>query len=105
MSNDNINFLYDLVPESPTGFTAKRLSSGLAHVMLSWSSVFGATGYEIYAQQFSYTPVSVFSTTLTAVNITSGLYQGNEYTYYIVSYMSNNSLPSNSTSVTISIGK
>ena len=84
----------------------KRLSSGLAHVVLSWSSVFGATGYEIYTYLFSnINPVSVFSTTFTGVNITSGLYQGDEYTFYIVSYMSNNSLPSNNTSVTLSMGK
>ena len=48
-----------LVSGTPTGFNATRLSSGLAHVRLSWSTVSGATGYEVYYQLSSNTPVSV----------------------------------------------
>uniref|UniRef100_A0A1X7THK3 Ig-like domain-containing protein n=1 Tax=Amphimedon queenslandica TaxID=400682 RepID=A0A1X7THK3_AMPQE len=57
-------------------------------------SISGATGYEVYYQQlFSNTPVSVGTTASTTINITSGLFQGATYTFYVVSYGSA-SLPS-----------
>ena len=79
------------VSGTPTGLNATRLSSGLAHVRLSWSTVSGATGYEVYYQLSSNTPFSIGNTTNTTVDITSGLSYGATYTFYVVSYGSNGS--------------
>ena len=76
------------VSGTPTGFNATRLSSGLAHVRLSWSTVSGATGYEVYYQLSSNTPVSIANTTDTTVDITSGLSYRGTCTFYMVSYVS-----------------
>ena len=92
------------VSDTPTGLTATRLSTGLAHVRLSWSTVSGATGYEVYYQLSSNTPVSVSNTSSTTINITSGLIQGSTYTFYVVSYGSA-SLPSGNASVMLTISK
>uniref|UniRef100_A0A1X7SNB9 Fibronectin type-III domain-containing protein n=1 Tax=Amphimedon queenslandica TaxID=400682 RepID=A0A1X7SNB9_AMPQE len=75
------------VSDTPTDLTATRLSTGLAHVRLSWSTVSGATGYEVYS-----------TTASTTINITSGLFRGLTYTFYVVSYGSA-SLPSHNASV------
>uniref|UniRef100_A0A1X7T7A1 Fibronectin type-III domain-containing protein n=1 Tax=Amphimedon queenslandica TaxID=400682 RepID=A0A1X7T7A1_AMPQE len=88
------------VSDTPTGLTATRLSTGLAHVRLSWSTVSGATGYEVYYQLSSNTPVSAGTTASTTINITSGLFQGLTYTFYVVSY-SSTSLPSGDASVMV----
>ena len=73
-------------------FHATRLSTGLAHVRLSWYTVSGATGYEVYYQLSSNTPVSISNTINTTVNITSGVFSENYmYTFYVVSYISNGS--------------
>uniref|UniRef100_A0A1X7VB07 Uncharacterized protein n=1 Tax=Amphimedon queenslandica TaxID=400682 RepID=A0A1X7VB07_AMPQE len=89
------------VPDTPTGLTATRLSTGLTHaVRLSWSTVSGATGYEIFYQLSSNIPVSVSNTSYTTINITSGLIRGLTYTFYVVSYGSA-SLPSGNASVTL----
>ena len=98
--NYNIFSVYD----TPTGLTATRLSTGLSHVRLSWSTVSEATGYEVYYQLFSNTPVSVSNTSSTTINITSGLFRGITYTFYVVSYGSA-SLPSGSVSVMLTISK
>uniref|UniRef100_A0A1X7T0R0 Uncharacterized protein n=1 Tax=Amphimedon queenslandica TaxID=400682 RepID=A0A1X7T0R0_AMPQE len=90
------------VSDTPTGLTATRSSTGLSHVRLSWSTVSGATGYEVYYQLSSNTPVSVSNTTLSAINITSGLFQGSTYTFYVVSYGSA-SLPSGNASVMLTL--
>ena len=90
--------------DSPTGLTATRLSTGLAQVRLSWSTVSGATGYEVYYQLSSNTPVSVSNTSLTTINITSGLFQGSTYTFYVVSYGSA-SLPNGNASVMLTFSK
>uniref|UniRef100_A0A1X7U121 Fibronectin type-III domain-containing protein n=1 Tax=Amphimedon queenslandica TaxID=400682 RepID=A0A1X7U121_AMPQE len=88
--------------DTPTGLTATRLSTGLAQVRLTWSTVSGATGYEVYYQLSSNTPVSVGTTASTTINITSGLLQGSTYTFYVVSYGSA-SLPSGNASVILTI--
>ena len=88
------------VSDIPTDFNATRLSTGLAHVSLSWSTVPGATGYEVY-----YTPANISNTSsLATINITSGLIQGSAYTFYVVSYGSA-SLPSDNASVILTISK
>ena len=92
------------VSDTPTGLTATRLSTGLSHVRLSWSTVSGATGYEVYYQLSSNTPVSVSNTSSTTINITSGLFQGGTYTFYVVSYGSA-SLPSGNASVMLTFSK
>ena len=96
-----------LVSGTPTGFNATRLSSGLAHVRLSWSTVSGATGYEVYYQLSSNTPVSIVNTTNTTVDITSGLSYRATYTFYVVSYVSNDSavLPSGNSSTILTFSK
>uniref|UniRef100_A0A1X7TUJ2 protein-tyrosine-phosphatase n=1 Tax=Amphimedon queenslandica TaxID=400682 RepID=A0A1X7TUJ2_AMPQE len=86
------------VSDTPTGLTATRLSTGLAQVRLSWSTVSGATGYEVYYQLSSNTPVSVSTTSYTTINILAALSQGSTYTFYVVSYGSA-SLPSGNASV------
>ena len=90
--------------DTPTGLTATRLSTGLSQVRLSWSTVSGATGYEVYYQLSSNTPVSVFNTSSTTINILSGLFQGTTYTFYVVSYGSA-SLPSGNASVMLTFSK
>ena len=90
--------------DTPTGLTATRLSTGLAHVRLSWSTVSGATGYEVYSKFSTLTPVSVGTSASTTINITSGLFRGLTYTFYVVSYGSA-SLPSSNASVMLTISK
>ena len=92
------------VSDTPTGLTATRLSTGLAQVRLSWSTVSGATGYEVYYQLSSNTPVSVGTTSSTTINIASGLFRGITYTFYVVSYGSA-SLPSGNASVLLTFSK
>ena len=92
------------VSGTPTGFNATRLSSGLAHVRLSWSTVSGATGYEVYYQLSSNTPVSIGNTTNTTVDITSGLFSGNAHTFYVVSFGSA-VLPSENSSTVLTFSK
>ena len=96
-----------LASGTPTGLTVTRLSSGLAHVRLSWSNVSGATGYEVYYQLSSNTPVSIGNTTDTTLDITSGLYYRATYTFYVVSYVSNGSavLPSDNSSTILTFSK
>uniref|UniRef100_A0A1X7TIC4 Uncharacterized protein n=1 Tax=Amphimedon queenslandica TaxID=400682 RepID=A0A1X7TIC4_AMPQE len=92
------------VSDTPTGLNATRLSTGLAHVRLSWSTVSGATGYEVYYQLSSNrsTPVSAGTTSAsTTINIIS-LIQGHAYTFYVVSY-GPASLPSGNASVMLTI--
>uniref|UniRef100_A0A1X7UAY7 Fibronectin type-III domain-containing protein n=1 Tax=Amphimedon queenslandica TaxID=400682 RepID=A0A1X7UAY7_AMPQE len=88
--------------DTPTGLTATRLSTGLAHVRLSWSTVSGATGYEVFSKFPGINPVSAGTTASTTINITSGLFQGITYTFYVVSYESA-SLPSGNASVMLTI--
>ena len=95
--------LYILVSDTPTSLTATRLSTGLYDVRLSWSTVSGATGYEVYYQLSSSTPVSVSNTSSTTISIL-GLFRGITYTFYVVSYESA-SLPSGNASVMLTISK
>uniref|UniRef100_A0A1X7TBV8 Uncharacterized protein n=1 Tax=Amphimedon queenslandica TaxID=400682 RepID=A0A1X7TBV8_AMPQE len=104
VSNDRVTNGPISVSDTPTGLNATRLSTGLAHVRLSWSTVSGATGYEVYYQLFSNTPVSVGTTASTAISIISGLFRGITYTFYVVSYGSA-SLPSGNSSVMITISE
>ena len=99
----HVNSIFS-VSDTPTGLTATRLSTGISHVRLSWSTVSGATGYEVYYQLSSNTPVSVSNTSLTTINITSGLIRGITYTFYVVSYGSA-TLPSGNASVMLTISK
>ena len=71
------------------------------------STVSGATGYEVYYQLSSNTPVSIDNTTNTTVDITSGLSYGATYTFYVVSYVSNGSavLPSENSSTILTFSK
>ena len=93
-----------LVSDTPTGLTATRLSTGLAHVRLSWSTVSGATGYEAFSKFSTLTPVSVGTTASTTINLTSGLTRGLTYTFYVVSYGSA-SIPSGNASVMLTLSQ
>uniref|UniRef100_A0A1X7SR05 Fibronectin type-III domain-containing protein n=1 Tax=Amphimedon queenslandica TaxID=400682 RepID=A0A1X7SR05_AMPQE len=101
---DSTSSLSISVSDTPTGLTATRLSTGVAHVRLSWSTVSGDTGYEVYYHLSSNTPVSAGTTTSTAINITSGLNQGSTYTFDVVSYGSA-SIPSGAASVMLTISE
>ena len=100
----NINYCFVSVSDTPTGLTATRLSTGLAHVRLSWSTVSGAAGYEVFSKFLTLTPVSVGTTASTTINITSGLLRELTYTFYVVSYESA-SLPSGNASVMLTLSK
>ena len=91
-------YLYS-VSDTPTGLTATRLSTGLSQVRLSWSTVPGATSYEVY-----YTPANISNTSSSATLDISGLIRGSTYTFYVVSYGSA-SLPSGNASVILTISK
>ena len=94
------------VSDTPTGLTATRLSTGLSHVRLSWYTVSGATGYEVYSQFLGINPVSAGTSASTTINITSGLIRGITYTFYVVflSYGSV-SLPIGNPSVMLTFSK
>ena len=76
------------VAGTPTGLTATRLNSGLTHVQLSWSSVSGVAGYEVFYQlsSGSSSVMSAGTTTNTMLNIISGLSILNMYNFFVVSY-------------------
>ena len=83
---------------TPTGLTAARLNTGLTHVQLSWSSVLGVAGYEVFYQlsNGSGSVMSAGTTTNTMLNITSGLNLYSKYDFFVISYGSegNTVLPS-----------
>ena len=87
-----------IVAGTPTGLNATRLNTGLTQVQLSWSSVSGVAGYEVFYQlsSGSSSVMSGGTTTNTMLNITSGLSLYSTYNFFVVSYGSENStvLPS-----------
>ena len=102
-------FSHCIVAGTPTGVTATRLNTGLSHVQLSWSSVSGVAGYEVFYQlsNGSSSVMSAGTTTNTTLDITSELSYGDTYDFFIVSYGSEGStvLPSdhsNTTTLTFS---
>ena len=100
-----VNIIIFSVSDTPTGLTATRLSTGLTHVRLSWSTVSGVTGYEVYYQLNSNNSISIGTTNLTKIEIMSSiLFRESTYTFYVVSYGSA-SLPSSNASVMLTISK
>ena len=94
------------VAGTPTDLTATRLNTGLAHVQLSWSTVSGVVGYEVFYQvNGSSTVVSVANTTNTMLNITSGLSLGVTYDLFVVSYGDSTVLPSNRSITSLTFSK
>ena len=87
---------------------ATRLNTGLSHVQLSWSSVSGIAGYEVFYQLSSGSSsiMSAGTTTNTTLHITSGLSYGDTYDFFVVSYGSEGStvLPSDH-STTLPLGE
>ena len=77
-------------------------------MQLSWSSVSGVAGYEVFYQlsNGSSSVMSAGTTTNTMLNITSGLSLYNTYNFFVVSYGSEGStvLPSDH-STTLSLGE
>ena len=101
-------FSHCIVAGTPTGVTATRLNTGQEHIQLSWSSVSGVAGYEVFYQlsNGSSSVMSAGTTTNTMLNITSGLSYGNTYNFFVVSYGIDDStvLPSdlsNTTTITL----
>ena len=84
--------------------TASRPNTGLTHVQLSWSSVSGVAGYEVFYHLSSgnTSVISAGTTTNTTLDITLGLSLYNTYNFFIVSYGSESStvLPSNHSNTT-----
>ena len=94
------------VASTPTDLTATRLNTGLAHVQLSWCSVSGVVGYEVFYQvNGSSTVVSVANTINTMLNITSGLSLGVTYDFFVVSYGDSTVLPSNRSTTSFTFSK
>ena len=94
------------VAGTPTDLTATRINTGLAHVQLSWSSVSGVVGYEVFYQvNRSSIVVSVANTINTMLNITSGLSLGVTYDFFVVSYGDNTVLPSNKSTTSLTFSK
>ena len=91
-------FSHCIVAGTPTGVTATRLNTGQEHIQLSWSSVSGVAGYEVFYQlsNGSSSVMSAGTTTNTMLNITSGLFVGETFNFFVVSYGSEGStvLPS-----------
>ena len=87
-----------------------RLNTGEEHIQLSWSSVSGVAGYEVFYQlsNGSSSLMSAGTTTNTMLNIISGLTSYSTYNFFVVSYGSEGStvLPSdhsNTTTVTLCV--
>ena len=102
------NFSYNFSIRYSNWFQCYKIKySGLAHVRLSWSTVSGATGYEVYYHLSSNTPVSIGNTTDTTVNVTSGLHYGATNTFYVMSYVSDGNavLPSGNSSTILTLSK
>ena len=82
----------------PTGLTGTRLNTGEEHVQLSWLSVSGVAGYEVFYQLSSGSSSVMSAGTIsnTMFNITSGLMSYSTYNFFVVSYGSEGStvLPS-----------
>ena len=101
-------YLSLIVAGTPTDLTATRLNTGEEHVQLSWSSVSGVAGYEVFYQlsNGNSSVMSAGTTTNTMLNITSGLTSNNTYNFFVVSYGSEGStvLPSDH-STTLSLGE
>ena len=103
-----IFYLSVIVAGTPTGLIATRLNTGLTHVQLSWSSVSGVAGYEVFYQlsSGSGSVMSAGTTTNTMLNITSGLTSYSTYNFFVVSYGSEDStvLPSDhSNNITVTL--
>ena len=94
------------VAGTPTDLTAKRLNTGLSHVQLSWSSVSGVVGYEVFYQPMGGNPMSAANiTTNTMVDITSGLSSGVTYNLFVVSYGDSTTLPSDRSTTNVTLSK
>ena len=93
------------VAGTPTELTATEVNTnGLDHVQLSWSSVSGVVGYEVFYQvNSSSTVVSVANTTNTTLNIASGLSSGKALDFFVVSYGDGTILPSNRSVINSSV--
>ena len=103
-----IFYLSLIVAGTPTDLIATRLNTGEEHIQLSWSSVSGVAGYEVFYQlsNGSSSVMSAGTTTNTMLNITSGLTSNSTYNFFVVSYGSEGStvLPSDH-STTLSLGQ
>ena len=87
-------FLTVTVAATPTGLNATRLNTGLTHVQLSWSSVSGVAGYEVFYQlnSGSSSVMSAGTTTSMMLDITSGLSLYSTYNFFVVSFGSESSI-------------
>ena len=94
------------VAGTPSSVTATRLNTGLTHVQLSWSSVSGVVGYEVFYQPMDGNPMSAANiTTNTMVDIASGLSSGVTYNLFVVSYGNSTTLPSDRSTTSLTLSK
>lgn len=82
--------------------TIKRLNTGLAHALISWSGIPSATRYIIYVDNST-----LKGTTSNIISITSGLVVNTLYTLSIAPFTNDCHLiiPSNFTTTTITFSK
>ena len=77
------------VASTPTDLAVTRLNTGITHVQLSWSSVLGVAGYNVFYQLSccgNNSLLNAGATTDTTLNITSGLSIYKTYNFFVVSY-------------------
>ena len=72
------------VPSAPTGLTA--VSGGSKTAKIAWSSVAGASGYEVYRKTWSSGTYALIASPVTTNLINSGLSVGKTYYYKVRAY-------------------
>ena len=97
-----------IVAGTPTGLTAIILNTDLSYVQLSWSSVSGVAGYEVFYQlsNCSSSVMSAGTTTNTTLELPYRLSYGDMNNFFVVSYGSEGStvLPSDhSNNITVEL--
>lgn len=99
-----------IVADTPQNVAVTRLNTGLTHLNITWSTVVGVKGYEVFYQQLNSNIVVSSGTAIdTLFTISSGLKLKYTYGLFIVAYGSKNNerhvLPSpHSDSLNISLG-
>ena len=100
-----------IVAGTPQNVAVTRLNTGLSHLNITWSTVVGAKGYEVFYQQLNNSIVVSAGTVIdTSFIISSGLRLRYAYSLFVVAYGSKDNedhvLPSpHSDSLNISLGK
>ena len=100
-----------IVAGTPQNVAVTRLNTGLTHLKITWSTVVGVKGYEVFYQQVNSNIVVSAGTPIdTKFKILNGLRPRYTYSLFVVAYGSKENeqhvLPSpHSDSLNISLGK